>query len=145
MPQKFNYKALRKIRRDSPKKVTQEDMANLLGVTRTTYSKKERGELPVSMDELKVIANFFNKDVGAYFTFTSEPKRKQDTNLEEITLPNDLPTEKPPMSSMSDINELIIDLNHMLVDLHRQLAQKDREIYELKRRLNALSSKKGDL
>ncbi|RHW31116.1 XRE family transcriptional regulator [Lysinibacillus yapensis] len=52
---RFNYNRLKAER--VAKGFTVQDMANVLGVTKGTYSKKENGKLPVTVDDFVVISN----------------------------------------------------------------------------------------
>lgn len=57
--------------------LTLQEMANLLGLkTASAYCKKETGSVPVSLDEAKVISDFFHKP------------------MEEIFFPKDFPNKK---------------------------------------------------
>lgn len=69
---KFNLQKLRYERLS--RKVTQEKMANAIGVTRPTYHKKENGDIKISVEEfytflevmgipLNEAGNFFKQDV----------------------------------------------------------------------------------
>lgn len=48
----------------------QEDMANVLGITRQTYSLKERGDRSFSTSELEKISKATNKPVEYFFLAT---------------------------------------------------------------------------
>lgn len=50
------YKELREKRKK--KKISVNDIASIINKSPTTYSKKERGELPITIDEAKEICNF---------------------------------------------------------------------------------------
>ncbi|HGC9176262.1 TPA: helix-turn-helix transcriptional regulator [Streptococcus agalactiae] len=47
--------------------VTQQKMADLLGVTKETYRRKEKGLTVFGSSEMFKIANFFDKDIGEIF------------------------------------------------------------------------------
>lgn len=49
------------------KGVMQKELAELIGVTPGTYSKKEAGSLRFSLKETQIIANFFNKRIEEIF------------------------------------------------------------------------------
>lgn len=58
------------------KGITQEEMANALGITRTAYTKRETGNTPITADELAIIAAKLGvgKDgIGIFFS-TNVPK-----------------------------------------------------------------------
>lgn len=48
--------------------VTCDDMAKILGLkTRGAYNKKENGDVPFSLDEAKIISNYFKKTIEEIF------------------------------------------------------------------------------
>ncbi|GAA0434665.1 hypothetical protein GCM10008934_25160 [Virgibacillus salarius] len=49
------------------KKISQEDMAKLLGVNARTYALKERGETDFKLEEIFIIAKYFNKRIEEIF------------------------------------------------------------------------------
>lgn len=52
------------------KGITQEEMANALGISRAAYSKKETGRLPIFADELAIIATCLDvgvDNIGIFF------------------------------------------------------------------------------
>ena len=57
-------------------RITQDDMAKALGITRQTYSLKERGNRSFSTSELENIARVTNKPVE-YFFLSVVTKSKQ--------------------------------------------------------------------
>lgn len=59
------YEKLRKIRND--KGVKGEEMANLLGLKKATYSKKENGQVKFLLEEAKKIADFFDMPIEEVF------------------------------------------------------------------------------
>lgn len=66
---------LKKLRTES--KLTLQDMANLLGLkTASAYCKKESGAVPVSLDEAKVISDFFRKPMEEIFFPNGFPNKK---------------------------------------------------------------------
>ena len=72
-------KALRK-----EKKQTQQNMADLLGVRRSTYGEYERGKILPPMDKLKIIAEHF--EVSVDFLIGNE----EPTEEKEIDVSNNL-------------------------------------------------------
>lgn len=69
---------LYKARKDA--KMTQDDLANYLGVSRVTYGKKERGEVPFLMDEMFLISELFGKPLTDIFV----PRGNQIGYLEKV-------------------------------------------------------------
>lgn len=63
--------------------LTQADLAELLGVTRQTYSEKENGNQPFKADELFIISGYFDKPIEEIFLSNKYTKRilknKQET------------------------------------------------------------------
>lgn len=53
------------------KDINQEDLANLLNITLTTYNKKETGKAEFTLSQAKKIADFFNTTIDDLF-FNSE-------------------------------------------------------------------------
>ncbi|WP_156290742.1 helix-turn-helix transcriptional regulator [Oceanobacillus salinisoli] len=49
------------------KKINQEQMALLLGIDRSTYSLKESGKYDFKLQEIFIIAKFFNKQIDEIF------------------------------------------------------------------------------
>lgn len=48
--------------------VTQKELANLLGITKEAYGRKELGHNDFKASEMFKIANFFDKTIGDIFT-----------------------------------------------------------------------------
>lgn len=51
----------------SLKGIKQEDIANLLGIGLNTYNFKENGKKSFSLNEAKIIADFFNTTIDELF------------------------------------------------------------------------------
>lgn len=47
--------------------LTQEFLANLIGVSLPNYCKKENGTIKISLKEARIIAKFFNKTIEEIF------------------------------------------------------------------------------
>jgi HTH-type transcriptional regulator/antitoxin HipB len=65
----FNYNRLKAER--IAKGLTVQQMADELGVSKSTYSKKENGKLPVTVEEFSVISNKLGipiERIGIFFT-----------------------------------------------------------------------------
>lgn len=64
------------------RKITQEEMAKALGVTRSSYIKRENGSVKISVEEFSVILNKFGipeSEISNFFTF-SVPDRERQLN-----------------------------------------------------------------
>ena len=48
------------------KNITQEKMAEIIGKKASTYAKKERGELPITIDEAKKICEFLDCELNIF-------------------------------------------------------------------------------
>lgn len=61
--------------------LTVQEMGEVLGVSKGTYSKKENGKLPIDVDEFSLITNKFgieHKDILIFFTLNvSEMETKE--------------------------------------------------------------------
>lgn len=68
----WNLIKLRKERNE-----TQEDIANLLGISLEGYRKKENGVNQFKSDEMFLIANHFDSDINDIFLPTKYTKSKQ--------------------------------------------------------------------
>lgn len=54
------------IEKRKEKNITQEEMAKIIGKKASTYAKKEREELPTTIDEAKKICGFLNCDLNIF-------------------------------------------------------------------------------
>ncbi|WP_147564672.1 helix-turn-helix transcriptional regulator [Clostridium tyrobutyricum] len=57
-----------------------EEMANLIGVSKASYSKKENGLVKFSLVEAKVVADIFKKSIEEIF-FNSEVTENETTKI----------------------------------------------------------------
>lgn len=48
-------------------KMSQEEIANHLGISRNSYGQKERGQVPFLIDEMFAISDLFKKDLDYIF------------------------------------------------------------------------------
>lgn len=65
----FNYNRLKAER--IAKGLTVQEMADVLGVTKGTYSKKENGKLPVTVDDFSIISSklgITREEINIFFT-----------------------------------------------------------------------------
>lgn len=56
--------------------ISQRDMAKIIGKSTTTYRDKELGKQDFKLNEMFLIANYFNKDIGDIFTPSTSQKVK---------------------------------------------------------------------
>lgn len=55
------------LRKSKEVDMTQQDLASLLNIKAETYGKKERSEAKFDIDEMFILANYFNKDISELF------------------------------------------------------------------------------
>lgn len=67
------------IRLRKERKYTQEDIANLLDISTEGYRLKELGKHQFKNDEMFMIADFFDENIGDIFLPTKYTKSKQRT------------------------------------------------------------------
>lgn len=73
----FNLQKLRYERLS--RKITQEEMAKAIGVTRPTYHKKENGLIKISVEEFSILLNVMGippSEAGNFFTH-NVPERER--------------------------------------------------------------------
>lgn len=77
---------LRIVRKNDPRKLTQQDVANWLGIERSTYGKYETGGSEPTFDTLCRLADFFNVSVEYLMGRTSEKKAPvpKETDVSQV-------------------------------------------------------------
>lgn len=76
---KFNHNRLKAER--IARGLTVEEMGEVLGVQKGTYSKKENGKLPIDVDEFSLITNKFGikrEDIVIFFTLNVADSETKD-------------------------------------------------------------------
>lgn len=126
--QDFDPTILRQLRLSSRKRLTQADMAKVIGTTRGTYGKKEKGEMTVTIDDLQRLAGFYGISIQQFFS--PEPVAPALPAPKKEAAPVEPPA--PVKTDTSEVDELIRDLNRMLVDQHKLIMEKNKEIQYLK-------------
>jgi len=76
---KFNYNRLKAER--IAKGYTVEEMANILGVAKGTYSKKENGKLPVTVDDFAIISEKLEIPIDKLNIFFTLDVSKSETKI----------------------------------------------------------------
>lgn len=61
----MNINYIRSLR--SYKKLTQSEMAKILNISIVSYNKKENGRVPFTLDEIKILSEFFNVPIENFF------------------------------------------------------------------------------
>ena len=69
----YYYQRLRDMREDADKK--QEEIAKMLGMSQTQYSRYERGERELPMHHFVVLARFYNVSLDYLAGLISTPKK----------------------------------------------------------------------
>lgn len=143
--QGFKPAILKKLRK--ARRLSQEETAGVIGVTRSTYGKKERGELPINIGELKSLADFYGMDIRDFFPGKSPEPPEQSpppqttervVRLQTVNSnPADLYLQDSPDSS--ELSRLIIQLNMDVQRLRLKLKCRDQEIEHLKNQLKSCS------
>ncbi len=82
---KFHLR-LRELR--NSRKMSQQELANSLGISKSSVNMYERGEREPSLDTLEIIADFFNVDMDYLMGKTSEIKTFQVFNNENVEKSN---------------------------------------------------------
>lgn len=61
----INYDKVKAIRIEHGK--SQDDLANLLGIQKSTYSRKENGHVTITLEEAKIISDYYNMYIEDIF------------------------------------------------------------------------------
>lgn len=69
----FYYQRLKDLREDNDK--TQQEIANILGISRQHYSMYERGERELPMHLFKVLASYYNISLDYLSDLVNTPKK----------------------------------------------------------------------
>lgn len=72
---------LKKAREDSG--LRQDEMARSLDIDRTTYLRKEKGQIPISTEEWLIISEILDKDPTHFFIDTDMSLEESPTELQE--------------------------------------------------------------
>lgn len=90
------------------KKVSQQEMADLLGITRQGYAKYENNHSEPSFDVLQKISSFFDVTTDFLIGRSDDPDRTEDEEFEAFAKDPDLERwyRKLPESSEEDLRKL---------------------------------------
>lgn len=69
----MHFKRLRDLREDHD--MTQSDVARLLGIEQTVYSRYERGYQTIPLQHLIALSNYYNVSVDYLLGLSSSPRR----------------------------------------------------------------------
>lgn len=72
---------LRMLREENGK--TQEEMAKVLGISEPNYSKKESGQVKVSLLEAKIVSDYFGMTIEEIFFASEVSKTETSGNMSE--------------------------------------------------------------
>lgn len=73
---------MQKVRKN--RKITQEYMANELGVRRDTYSKYERGLVPIPSDKLIMISQILDESIDYMLDMSVLPRQSINPNVKML-------------------------------------------------------------
>lgn len=105
------------------KKLTQQEIANKIGVTKRTYIYWEKGERQIKPDKAQQLANIFGVSVGYLLGYDEVPKELIDEL--ELQLDNVLtPTEKEDLENNPELR------NHYLSIVRNRLLHNQRKEVE---------------
>jgi DNA-binding XRE family transcriptional regulator len=76
-----NMSRLRMLREENGK--TQEEMAKVLGISEPNYSKKESGQVKVSLLEAKIVSDYFGMTIEEIFFASEVSKTETSGDLSE--------------------------------------------------------------
>ncbi len=68
------------------KKIKQQDLAEILKIDRTTYLRKEHGQIPITAEELLLISKAFSEEPALLFMPSGSEESPIPANREEIDL-----------------------------------------------------------
>lgn len=74
---------LKELRRS--KGLTGDQMAEIIGLTKASYSKKETGSIKFSLREAKVIADYFGMQIEGIFFANNVSKMETDIFRKEVS------------------------------------------------------------
>lgn len=118
---KFDFLRLRQLREGQSRKITQDEVAKILGVSRANYAKKELGQVSTTLDDIEKLTAFYKVSVVAFC-------------VEDIDV-------TPEEKGGGDMQELINELSRMMVRLNAKLEEKEAKIEELSQKLKNCNKK----
>ena len=108
---------------------TQNQVAEVIGLKRAGYTAKEQGKVPITVEELCIIAEFLGADISEFFTFTDGQK-----------LPENRAYSKEETDKLLDRYEkLIHNYTHMVDSLQNRVDKLENFISA-----NAKNTREGD-
>ncbi|WP_293300441.1 helix-turn-helix transcriptional regulator [Pedobacter sp. UBA4863] len=118
-----NNFSLEDIRRYRDEKcLTQEYMANQLGIGQSAYHKIENGTVKVSIDRLKQIASILKKPIDVFFNNSNS-----STHYKTISI---------AQSEYDLIQTILQQQEHRITELEEKICRKNKKIEELKKLLS---------
>lgn len=115
--------------------LTQEQMAEKIGMTKNGYAKMERGETQLKIERLEQIANIFNVDVRELL--------KENGDFSVLVGDNNGNYANKYYGNQQEIEKLQLIIAHkdeLLAHKDKLIAQKDKEIELLRQLLDNMSS-----
>lgn len=110
----FDQTVLRRLREGQARKLTQSDVAEVLGITGGAYAKKETGTVAITVTDLTKLAEFYNIPLSHFFE--DEGGEDDTTDTKEMT-------------------DQILKLTKLVAKLSLELSEKNDLIDELRKEL----------
>ena len=114
------HTVLRKLRLSQPEKLTQKDVAEGAGISQGNYSKKEKGDISITLQDLEKLAKFYGVP-------TWQILQGNTTNSHDPEPEND--------NGNGEMMKRIIELTDVIVSLNKMIDKKDTEIEKLKKEI----------
>src|SRR6266516_728554 len=108
MDKKIDYKKLRDSRVD--KDLKQKEIAAKLNITSSAYSRIERGERGLRVEQLKVIADMFGKNIKEFFKEKENSTNANSSNIQEIMKTEIEPLEKIFCMVSTEIEQNVLEV-----------------------------------
>lgn len=107
-------------------KLTQEELADKIGITRAALSHYEKNRREPDYETLKKIADYFN--VSTDWLLGRSPLRNlffDNSNIESIEIRKSRKAEEISMEKMEEIGKQIANIERTLAELKRSLSEND--------------------
>lgn len=120
------------------KKLTQQELANEIGVTKRTYIYWEKGERQIKPEKAQQLADFFGVGVGYLLGYIDEEQEKQITktkkavikeiqDLSDYAKDNDIAKQIDSIIHNEGLGEFLYNLNKVFVQIESKEEYSDEE------------------
>lgn len=109
---------LRKIRLEDNRKLTQKDIADFLGIERTTYGKYETGSSEPNFETICKLADFFNVSIEYLMNYTNAKKKLTPEEVSELPEAKKLESVMKEMSP--EQRQHMVEYARFLVDMEKK-------------------------